>query len=283
MPEPRFAVVTDSTSDLPAGLAAERGLTVVPLSLTIDGTTYEDLVLTQAEFFERMNAAPKLPTTSQPPVGVFVETYERLLRTFDAVISVHISEKLSGTIESARTAAQEFAGKVHVHDSRNLSMGLGMQAIEAARCAAAGSSVEETLAVLESVRERIRMIVGLDKLDNLAKGGRIGAVGAFLGSILDLKVTFTVDAEGKFEPLKRIRGEKAALKYTLDWIDTVMGSATEAAFSVAHAMSLDRAIELRDELMRRYEVTEIFMSETGSVISTHTGTGWGVTVLPVKR
>ena len=96
-----FAVVTDSTADLPVSLAQERGIEVVPLVVTIAGKTFVDGVLTQAEFFERMNAAPELPTTSQPSVGAFVEAYERALARADEVISVHISSKLSGTFASA--------------------------------------------------------------------------------------------------------------------------------------------------------------------------------------
>lgn len=275
-----FAVVTDSTSDLPEDLLAENSIEMVPLSVIIGGETFQDRQLTQAQFFERMNAAAELPTTSQPPVGLFAETYERALSAFDAVLSIHISEKLSGTIDSARRAADQFAGKVHVVDSRNLSLGLGFQVLEAARCAAEGMPAEEAIGRVAQVRDRVKMIVGLDSLKNLAKGGRIGRVSAFLGGVLDVKVTLTVSPDGSFEPVKRSRGEHAALDHTLAWIGEKMGQAPSGSFAVGHAMEPDRAQWLREQLERRFDVTRMVMYETGSVIATHTGTGWGVTVLP---
>lgn len=122
--------------------------------------------------------------------------------------------------------------------------------------------------------------VGLDELDNLAKGGRIGRVGAFLGSLLNLKVTLTVAPDGAFVPLGRSRGDKAAMKYTLDWIAEQMGSASSGRFAVGHALSLDRAHWLADKIRERWDVTELVVYEAGSVIATHTGTGWGVAVVP---
>ena len=101
---PNFAVVTDSTSDLTESQARDYGITVVPLSVTIGGETWPDQTLSQAEFFERMNAEPVLPTTSQPSLGAFVSAYEAALERADEVISVHISSKLSGTFEGAHSA-----------------------------------------------------------------------------------------------------------------------------------------------------------------------------------
>jgi DegV family protein with EDD domain len=276
-----FAVITDSTADIPADIALERGIEVVPLSVHIADETFLDGVLTQEQFFERMNAAERLPTTSQPPVGTFVEAYERALATADEVVSVHISNHLSGTVESARQAAEGFSGKVHVFDSLNLSWGLAMQVVDAAASAAEGLSTAAALESLAVARQRVRMIVGLDKLDNLAKGGRIGQVSAFLGSFLNLKVTLTVDETGVFQPVARTRGEKAALEHTLEWVAKQMGDATTAKFAVGYMLSQDRAEWLRDRLLERYEATEMVVYPTGSVIATHTGTGWGVTVLPV--
>ena len=277
-----FAVVTDSTADIPAEMARERGIQIVPLSVHIAGETFQDGELTQGQFFERMNAAERLPTTSQPPVGTFVEAYERALATADQVVSVHISNRLSGTVESARSAAEGFAGKVHVFDSLNLSWGLAMQVMDAAASAAQGLTPEAALESLEVARRRVRMIVGLDSLDNLAKGGRIGHVSAFLGSFLNLKVTLTVDGDGVFQPVARTRGEKAALEHTLAWVAQQMGEARKGRFAVGYMLTRDRAERLRDRLLERYEAVEMVVYPTGSVIATHTGTGWGVTVLPVE-
>ena len=276
-----FALITDSTADIAPHLAEANGISVVPLSVTIGDETMPDGTLTQAEFFARMDASPALPTTSMPPVGVFIEAYERALEVADSVLSVHVSSKLSGTVEAARAAAAGFAGRVHVFDSRNLSWGLGLQVMEAAQGAREGLSVAATLERLELARERVRLIVGLDSLKNLEKGGRIGRVSSFLGSLLHLKVTFTVGPDGAFVPLGRDRGEKAALAHTLDWVAEQMGAATRGRFAVGHAMSEARAQWLRAEIERRFEAVEMVVYEAGTVISTHTGSGWGVALLPV--
>jgi DegV family protein with EDD domain len=279
-PAPRFAVVTDSTADIAPDMARERCIDVVPLSVTINGETLLDGVLTQEEFFARMRTAPDLPTTSQPSAGAFAEAYERALKTAESVISIHISSNLSGTVEAARTAAQEFAGRVRVFDSLNLSWGCAWQVMDAANAARDGLGVPEALARLETVREQVKLIVGLDSLDNLRKGGRIGAVSALLGSLLNLKVTMTVDEAGKFSPLGRSRGEKAGLEYTMEWIAMQMGPARSGRFAVGHGLSAERAHRIADAIRERWEATEIVVYEAGSVICTHTGTCWGVAVWP---
>jgi DegV family protein with EDD domain len=154
--------------------------------------------------------------------------------------------------------------------------------LEASRIAAAGGTVQDVLAGAADIRERVRMIVGVDKLDNLAKGGRIGAVSAFLGGLLNLKVTFTVAKDGTFEPVGRTRGRTAALEHTVDWVKGHMGDATRGAFCVMHAMSPENAEWLRDRLEKTFTATEMHVVEVGVVIATHTGTGWGVAVLPGK-
>lgn len=275
-----FVVVTDSTADLSAEIAERNGIEVVPLSVNFDGDSITDGAISQEEFFERMGKSSALPTTSQPPVGAFAETYKRLLETSDEIISVHISNKLSGTIESARQAAKQFEGRVHVFDSYNLSWALGFQVIEAARAAAEGLTVAAALDRLKGARERVRLIVGLDSLDNLARGGRIGKVSAFLGSILDLKVTLSVDPEGAFFPVARSRGEKAALRHTLDWIAQQLPEGRAGKFAVGYALQPERAEWLVEHIVARFGAQDVIVYPTGAVIAAHTGTGWGVAVLP---
>jgi len=275
-----FAVVTDSTADMPVHIAEKHAITVVPLSVSFGTDTMDDGALSQKEFFARMNESPLLPTTSQPPVGAFVDVYAKALEQASSVVSVHISNRLSGTIESARQAAAQFPGRVHVFDSLNLSWGLAFQVVEAAKLASQGLGSDAALIHLARVRERVKLIVGLDSLDNLARGGRIGKVSAFFGSMLNVKVTLTVDQNGEFVPLARNRGEKAALAHTLDWVAEKMDGATRGSFAVGHAMAPERADRIAESLRQRYDIDDLVIYEAGSVISTHTGTGWGVAVMP---
>lgn len=279
-PKLAFAIVTDSAADITPEEAARRSITVIPLTVTIDGEPIPDGTLTQPQFFERMSAAASLPTTSQPSIGTLVEAYKHALETAERVISIHVSSQLSGTIEAARSAAEQFAGLVHVHDSRNLSMGQGWQVIEAAEAASEGLGVDAAIARLERIRERVTMIVGLDSLDNLARGGRIGKVGAFLGGILNFKVTLSVDPTGAFVPVGRSRGDKAAFAHTLSWVAEKMGDATSGRFAIGHAMSRERAEAYAAAIRERYHVTELVIYEAGSAMATHTGTGWSVALVP---
>jgi len=276
----RFAVVTDSTADIAPEMALERGITVVPLGLTIAGETLADGVLSQAEFFERMRSAPELPTTSQPSAGAFVAAYERALETADSVVSVHISNRLSGTVESARTAAEQFDGRVHVVDSLNLSWGLAWQVMDAVNASNEGLTAPEAVARLEQTRTHVKLLVGVDSLENLRRGGRIGAVSSLLGSLLNLKVTLTVDEAGAFSPLGRSRGEKAAIEYSLDWVAKQMGDASSGRFAVGHGLSEERAHRIAESIRQRWGVSEMVIYEAGSVVSTHTGTVWGIAVWP---
>ena len=196
----------------------------MPLLVSFGDETFQDGVLSQEEFFERMNAAPKLPTTSQPSVGTFVEMYERQLETARVVVSVHVSSALSGTIESAREAARQFGERVHIFDSLNLSMGEGMQVIEGARAAATGAGVQDVLKALEDARRTVKMIVGLDKVDNLAKGGRIGKVAALLGGMLNLRILFTVNERAPSSPSRGCAGRRLRRDEMLSWVEKQMGT-----------------------------------------------------------
>jgi len=274
---PRVGIVTDSTADIPRELAAELGITVVPLSVTLEGTTYLDGEMPLGEFLARMAAAKQLPTTSQPPVGAFAEAFREKLKTCADVICVTVSGKLSGTFESAAEAAREVGSRVHVLDSLNLSWGEGYRVMAATRAAARHATVDEIVRTFEQVRSKINIVVGLDSLDNLAKGGRIGKVSALVGGILNVRVLLTIVDDGTFERVYRGSGAKAALQTTVDWMAGRVDATKEAAFAVLHSGSPEKAEWLEWAVRERFTVAELRTIETGQVIGTHTGTGWGLT------
>lgn len=273
------AVVTDSTSDLPAEWLEQYAIDVVPLLVVIDGVSYPDGTFTQEEYFRKMAESPKLPTTSQAPVGVFVEAYEKALERARHVVAVHISSKLSGTFEAAHEAARQIGDRVTAFDSMSLSGGLGLVVMAAAKAASAGQSLAEVVAAAERARDEGRLIVGLDSLNNLAKGGRIGKVAKLAGGMLNVKPVFKV-TDGTFEPLARMRGAQAQMTQMLDWVTDEMAGRTGGTFTVLHAMALERAKTLREAIEERFAPDEITTQEAGTVISTHTGSGIGVAFLP---
>ena len=273
----RISIVTDSVADIPRELAEEHDIEVVPLSVSVGGETFTDGTITLADFFRRMATTKELPKTSQPSAGAFAQAFGRALEKSHDVVCITISNRLSGTFESAMQAARSVGERVHVFDSLNLSWGEGYQVVEAAKAAATGASIDEVRAVFERARSAMSMIVGLDTLENLAKGGRIGRVSALVGGMLNLKVMLTVDPNGEFEPVTKSRGATAAMQASIDWLATRVDRSRPAAIGVLHARSADKAAWLEERIRASFTVGELRVIEAGPVIATHTGTGWGLT------
>ena len=206
------AIVTDSTADLPPELAASRSVTVVPLTLNLDGESLLDGVdITPAEFYRRLPLSNTHPTTSQPSPGRFAETYEALLKDHDSVVSIHISEKLSGTVSSARQAADMTDPKrIHVIDSELVSMSLGLVTLAASALAGREADAETIEAKILSMRPHVQTYFSVATLEFLRRGGRIGRANALLGSVLQVKPVLCI-RDGLVTPLERVRSFERAL------------------------------------------------------------------------
>jgi DegV family protein with EDD domain len=257
------------------------GLTVVPLKVSVSGETFEDRVLSQPDFFERMTAAEHLPTTSQPSVGEFNEVYEKLLADHEHVVSVHLPPTVSGTIESARGAAAAFEPRVHVVDAHIWSGPLGLIAMRAAEHARAGESPADIVRAVERIRDRAILVIALDGLENLARGGRIGNATAMVGGILDVRPILTI-RDCLVQPVKRVRGARRVVRAGVEWFFEQVGEDARGRFIVLHAMAAERAEELREIVEERYDSAEVLVSEIGAVMATHTGSGWGVGFVPYE-
>lgn len=214
---PKVAIVTDSTADLPPQLAASRSISVVPLTLNFDGRSMLDGVdITPGEFYRKLPAATTHPTTSQPSPGRFAETYTELLANHDAVVSIHISEKLSGTYDSAKQAADMTdPQRVHVVDSQLVSMSLGLVVLGAASLASNGAEAEAIVEKVESLRPLVHTYFSVATLEFLRRGGRIGRASAMLGSVLQVKPVLCI-REGVVEPLERVRTFERALNRIIE-------------------------------------------------------------------
>jgi DegV family protein with EDD domain len=267
----RTAVVTDSTADLPPRLAAERGITVVPLTVTVDGTSYLDGVqISPAEFYRVQAASESLATTSQPSPGRFEEAYRRLLADHEAVVSVHISEKLSGTCASARQGA-ELAGaaKVTVIDTEMVSMPLGLLALAAADLADRGAGAAEVVELVERLRARVGVFFMVASLENLRRGGRIGRASALVGSMLQVKPVLTIQ-DGLVTPLERIRTQERALSRIRD-LARQMDAGRGICAIVGHASAEDAARKLAGGLEDVAET--LLIQAVGPVVGAHAGAG----------
>lgn len=205
-------IVTDSTSDIPREIVEELNITIVPLTISFGGQSYRDGIdLSADEFYRRLPIEKDLPQTSQPPPALFQHAYEHLVTQGD-VVSVHLSHKFSGTIETARRVAAEVApDRITVVDSGSASMGLGLCAIAAASAARNGADRAECVAAADAVARRLRIAVAFETLEYLRRGGRIGRARAFLGGLLRLKPILTVK-DGETFPVTRARSRAKAIE-----------------------------------------------------------------------
>jgi len=280
-------LVTDSTAYLPPGVADELGITVVPLTVVMDGKPFAEGVDIDGDRVARALRGDLPVTTSRPAPTAFVEVYERL-RTegATAIVSVHLSGDISGTVDAARLAAAEVASAglaVDVVDSRSLGMGMGFGVITAARLAAAGSTpgVAAEAALRRSLNASIFMYV--DTLEYLRRGGRIGAAQAWLGSALTIKPLLNL-VDGRLEPLDRVRTTERAIARLVE-VATEEAGADLVDIAVHHLAAADRAEDVADRLRDQIPaLNELSVSEVGAVIGAHVGPGSvGVVVSPVDR
>jgi DegV family protein with EDD domain len=212
-------IVVDSTFDLPLSFYEEHDIEVVPLRVIFpDKTTYkEHLELSSIEFYEKLNQFPDVPTTSQPPVGEFVDVYKKMLEKYDFVLSLHLPETLSGTMNSARTAADEVGGEIYVKSTMSVSVGSAQILREILKLKGAVTDKEEFLKKIDDLVNNHLLLGMLPTLFYLEKGGRIGKAQVLLGSLLDFKPLLCIK-DGIVTPLGRARGTKKAFKELYDHI-----------------------------------------------------------------
>jgi DegV family protein with EDD domain len=275
---PPVSVVSDSTCYLPDGLAEREGVALVDLYIVFgsDRTVPESEITDYPAFFEELRSAEQLPTTSQPSVGDFVSVYEPLLAKGDDVVSIHISGGLSGTVESARQAAEtlERDGKggerVRVVDSTTAAGGLGMLVLSAARRAAAGASLEEVEQRVSEARAALKMWFAIDTLEFLKRGGRIGAASAWIGSTLKVKPILTV--ENEMAPVERVRTSSRMFERMVDYAKQRHASEADG-WVVQHINAPEAAERLTERCREVFGREPVFTSEIGPVLSAHTGPG----------
>jgi DegV family protein with EDD domain len=267
-------IATDSTADVPAGLAADLQIVVVPCEVFWGQEVYQDGVdLAPQQFYEMLARSVELPKTSQPPVSRFVETYHRLLDTegSDAVISIHVAGNLSGTVNAAWTAAQAQLepSRIEVIDSGQISMGTGWVVIRAARMARAGATRDEISRSVREMLPNLRAAAMIDTLDNLYKGGRISQVTAALGTVLKVKPLISIQ-QGHVRVTERVRTRSRALKRLATMVQS-WGPLVEVAVLHTGAEELAREFKTMIEDIAPYR--EIMVEPAGLALTTHLGLG----------
>lgn len=272
----KIKIVTDSSITIEPELAKDLNITIVPLTVMIDGVVYSDANLKEGEFLQLMKSSKNLPKTSQPPVGVFAEVFEDLSAEDVQIISIHMSHALSGTVEAARQGATLAKADVTVVDSSFTDQAMKFQVVEAAKMAKAGATLEEILEKLEEVKAKTELYIGVSTLENLVKGGRIGRVTGLISSLLNIRVVMQM-TNHTLTPIVKGRGAKTFKK----WLDNLKESLKEKEIEeigISYAGGLEFANQMKAELQEFVEKS-IPVLETGSIIQTHTGeNAWAVLV-----
>jgi DegV family protein with EDD domain len=278
-PNPKTAVVTDTTSYLPDELIAAHDIKRVSLYVSLEGQQRPEIEIAGAEytqFFERLGRSSKGATTSQPSVGDFTTEYEPLLAEGRDIVSIHLSAGISGTCKSALQAKERLIDegkggeRIHVYDSRSSAGGMGLVVLAAAHAAEGGADGAGTLAATERCREGLDMWFAIDTLEYLRKGGRIGAAQAWLGSALQIKPILTLGEE--ITPVERVRTRRRAFERMVEFGRQLRDRGADG-WVVQHIQDSDTAQRLVEQCRQLFDSDPVFVSEVGPVIGAHVGPG----------
>jgi DegV family protein with EDD domain len=261
----RFAVVTDSTADLPDEWRERYGIEVVPLKVIFGTETFRDRVdMTDDEFFRRLATSTRLPTTSAPSPGEFADVYTRLAQDYEGCISIHLGAQLSATVEAARVGAQAVEGfMVHVIDSQTVTMAIAFLC----KVAAESETLEAAAAAVEERVPKGRVLALLDTLRYLEMGGRLSRAQAMIGTMLDLKPLLLV-ADREIKPVERVRTRSRAIPRMVDYF---RGELPVEHVAVMHAQAPDEAEALAASLRTDLPGQDVAIGKIGCVLGTHTG------------
>jgi DegV family protein with EDD domain len=275
-------LVTDSTAYLPPEIKAQYNVHTISLKVCVGDQTYdEDGGITKEEFFRLLAKVETTPTTSQPSAGEFIALYQQLAVGDDEVISVHISSGLSGTVPNALAAAQEVApDRISVVDSRTTAIGLVIMVAAAGEALAAGRTRPQVVSMLERmVRESVAFF-SVEDLAYLQKGGRINTAARLLGTLMNIKPILYLN-EGKIEALDKVRTTRKARMRLLDEVEQRMAGRLVRA-SVTHVQAPEAAADIAALARQRLNCKEVYLSELGPAIGSHTGPGLvGIAACPV--
>ncbi|OQO92160.1 fatty acid-binding protein DegV [Saccharomonospora piscinae] len=275
------AVITDSTACLPEQVAAQWGVTTVQLQIRANGRVDDENRFERTELVETLRAGNTV-STSPPDPGAFFWTYQDAVSAgADAIVSLHISRKLSATADAAREAAQQVRVPVYVLDSTTTSMSLGFAALSAARAAAAGAGPQRVMQIADRRYRASSELLYVDTLEYLRRGGRIGAASALLGSAMAIKPLLTV-RDGEVAPLSKVPGSKRAIAKLTD-LAVARAGERPVDIAVACVTPSDRELTVVQRLRERVpRLNDIMLVHASTVITAHVGPGaLGITVAPV--
>lgn len=270
----KIAVMTDSTSYIPAKVREDLHIHMVPLSVTFGEDTYrEELDITSEEFYKKLKEHKSLPTTSQPSIGYITDKLEQLAEDYDAVISVHLSSGISGTYDTVASASTMVDGiKVHAFDSEVSCYVQAFYVLEAVQLVKENKTPEEIIARLDQMKTNMKAYFMVDDLTNLVRGGRLSNAQALVGSLLQVKpILHFVDK--KIVPFEKIRTRKKALSRIIGMVEAEAEAGKDLKVTFIHGNNEASAKEIEADFNAKYPHVETVVSHFGPVIGTHLGEG----------
>ncbi|MBS6629757.1 DegV family protein [Lacticaseibacillus paracasei] len=266
-------IVADSSVQLTPEEISQHNITVVPLTIMIDNTVYIDgETITRDDFMDEMAAAQNLPKTSQPAVGTFADVFDKLTADGSEVLAIHMTETISGTVNSSRQAAQIAKGKVTVIDSQFTDRAMAFQVLVAAEMAEAGKDMKTILDKLEQVRDNTTLVLGVTNLDNLVKGGRLSRVSGLISSFLNIKVILQLQ-NGELKALRKGRGMKTINNFIAETIAKMAKLSNIKSVGISTAGAKELGEDIGRRIAEVLPSVPILVRPTDPVIATHTGPG----------
>lgn len=270
----RVGIVTDSTCDLAPETLHALDVSLVPLKVLFEHESFLDWIeLRPQEFYERLAAATSLPKTSQPSPADFLSAYRALADAgCEEIVSIHLSEKLSGTWQSAMMAAEDSPVPVHVVNTRLVSQALALVVKAACEARDAGADAAEIARKVEKLAETTRLYFVLDTLNYLVKGGRAGKAAGLAATLLNIKPVLVVNSEGIIEPFKKVKGRKKAIAELAAHVAAESAEKGRLRLSLLHACTEEGVAQLRAELEASGADVEIeSVGLVGAVVGTYAG------------
>jgi len=271
----KIAIVTDSTSDMPKDIAKKLEITVVPLTVIFEKEVFLDdgKEITIDEFYKKIRSVKKLPTTTQPTPKDFIKVYSNILEEYDSIISIHISKKISGTINSAELAKKELPGKdIEIIDTGYVHFPLGFIALKAGQLAQEGKSKQEILKNISDLQSKVKVLFIPSTLEYLKRGGRIGKAKGLIASILEIKPILTIH-DGEVSQFKTTRRWNQAKSELIQSMKNIVKNPHNLIVSIGDSDAKEDAAEMEERIKGEFNPKKIYRVDIGVVVGTHLGPG----------
>lgn len=269
----KVKIITDSSVQLTEEEIKENDISIVPLTIEIDGHTYTDGVdISRKKFVEEMDASKELPKTSQPSIGAFMEVIDNVPDDYTDILSLNMTKSISGTINAARQIKEMTDRNYEAVDTEFTDRAMAFQVLKAAKMAKAGKSVDEIKTAINNIRDHTYLYMGITSIENVLRGGRLNRFARTLSTLLNLNLVLTMQ-NNSLDIAKRGRGRKTIEKYMKNVMEEIKGLKNIKSIGISYVDKLDYVNELKAQFQEIVPDVPLLIRVTSPVIATHAGTG----------